>query len=178
MQATTTSATASGAVETKATHTLYAYAGTLNTAADKRESKSVLRVPVQYVPKEFGDSIPIGSILEKTVSAEQHEQYKRPFDRMLSRIEGDGGFEKIPDFFFDYTIERTETDIIFKALFENVCRIALAEYYNSLFPSTHYKLMMKRAPIEYNSYKRVVVEETIDDIPSLDIFGNGDMCDY
>ena len=96
---------------------------------------------------------------------------------MLSRDGGaDGGLTSIPSFYFEYNIERTEQSIIIRALFENICRIGLAEYYNSFYPSSEYKLMMKRS-LEYNSYKRNI-DEIIDDVPNLDIFGTGDGGDY
>jgi hypothetical protein len=172
MQATTT--TAAAATETKVPiHTLYAFPGVF-AADDPKDRRSVLRLPLTHTPKELFCDLVVNEVTGRRITDDAYVNYKKPFDRMLSRTEGDGGLTKIPDFFLDYTLEKTNTHLVFTGLFESVCRIALVEYYYSFFPENDYKVMMKRTT-EYNSYSKKDEKkgetEVVDDFVSMNLFG-------
>jgi hypothetical protein len=167
MSTSATIAPSNTPVEEKKVHTIYAYPGKIKGETEA-QSMNQLKIPLEYFPMKIKQSV------KQNMSLDFNE-YGFIFDRML-KTDTLEGFEKIPERFYEYTFEITDKDILFTGMFENVCRLGFAVFYETCFPESKYKLMYSRI---YNYYGYEKKEEIIDDVLfRLDLFGDNGHGDY
>lgn len=95
------------------------------------EGYTLLHVPLEDLPKKILDGLDEDSIFTSFITDNTYNKHGKPLNGLLSRNENDGGLEQIPSYYLEYSIEITDKELIVKALFENICRIALLEFYNT-----------------------------------------------
>ena len=163
----TQAATSDSKGEEKKLSTFYGYPDSIKSDV-KGESKSILRIALEHFPTKIKKT----ELQQMTLEREKHLPM---FDRML-KTDTQEGMEAIPDRFFDYTFQVTDTHIEFVGTFDNVCRAGFGEFYYSLFPKESNKLMLGRR-YDYFGYERKADAESADDIVMPNIFGE-DLGDY
>ena len=158
--------------EPKKVHTIYAYPSKIKGETEAK-SLSILKIPHKN-PTNQNFPLKLGKIPVQNMKLDS-EKYGYIFDRM-KKTDTLEGFETIPARFFEYTIQITETDIEFISLFESVCRLGFAEFYESHFKEDKYQLMFSRI-YNYYGYEKIINEVPVEEYPISSIFGD-DNADY